>query len=56
MLIAVPIGVSGGTFLGAVTAKINLRTLAETLQRFKPGESGQVYAAEKGRHAHRHLA
>lgn len=47
MLIAVPIGVSGGTFLGAVTAKINLRTLAETLQRFKPGESGQVYLLRK---------
>jgi len=43
MLIAVPIGTAGDTFLGAITAKVNLRTLAETLKHFTPGESGHVY-------------
>jgi diguanylate cyclase (GGDEF)-like protein len=43
MLIAVPIGAAADTFLGAVVAKVNLRTLGETLQHFAPGESGQVY-------------
>jgi diguanylate cyclase (GGDEF)-like protein len=44
MLIAVPIGAGGGRFMGAITAKINLEALAETMRRFVPGESGQVYA------------
>ncbi len=43
MLIAVPIGQAGDRFLGAITAKVNLQTLAETLRRFAPGESGQVH-------------
>ena len=43
MLIAVPIGVTGDSFLGAVVAKIDLRTLAQTLKNFTPGESGQIY-------------
>jgi diguanylate cyclase (GGDEF)-like protein len=44
MLIAVPIGTGGGRFMGAITAKVNLEALADTLRRFVPGESGQVYA------------
>ncbi|MGQ0833328.1 MAG: sensor domain-containing diguanylate cyclase [Gammaproteobacteria bacterium] len=43
MLIAVPIAVAGDPFLGALTAKMNLRTVAETLKRFAPGDAGQVY-------------
>jgi len=43
MLIAVPIGVAGEKLLGAIAAKVDLRTLAQTLKRFAPGESGQVY-------------
>jgi diguanylate cyclase (GGDEF)-like protein len=41
--ISVPIGVAGGKFLGAITAKVNLQSLGETLKRFTPGKSGQVY-------------
>jgi diguanylate cyclase (GGDEF)-like protein len=43
MLIAVPIGPGGGRFVGAITAKVDLQTLAETLRGFAPGESGAVY-------------
>ena len=43
MLIAVPIGTSAGRFMGAITAKVNLQALAETLRRFAPGDSGEVY-------------
>ncbi len=43
MLISVPIGVGGGRFLGGITARVNLQSLAETLKRFAPGESGQVH-------------
>jgi diguanylate cyclase (GGDEF)-like protein len=43
MLVAVPIGVSGNRTLGAVAAKVNLRTLGATLKRFAPGENGHVY-------------
>ena len=43
MLIAVPIGPGGGRFVGAITAKVDLQTLAETLQGFAPGDSGEVY-------------
>lgn len=43
MLIAVPIGIAGHGFLGAIAAKVDLQTLAETLKRFVPGESGHVY-------------
>jgi len=43
MLIAVPIGVVDGRFLGALTAKVNLRSVARTLQHFAPGDAGEVY-------------
>ena len=43
MLIAVPIGPGGGRFVGAITAKVDLQTLAETLRGFAPGDSGAVY-------------
>ncbi|MGH8308252.1 MAG: sensor domain-containing diguanylate cyclase [Steroidobacteraceae bacterium] len=43
MLIAVPIAVAGDPFLGALTAKMNLRAVAQTLRRFAPGDAGQVY-------------
>ena len=43
ILISVPIGVAGGKSLGGITARVNLQSLAETLKRFAPGESGQVY-------------
>jgi diguanylate cyclase (GGDEF)-like protein len=43
MFIAVPIGVAGNSQLGAIAAKVNLRSLATPLKRFAPGESGQVY-------------
>jgi diguanylate cyclase (GGDEF)-like protein len=43
MVIAVPITVSGGQLLGALVAKVNLQLLAPTLERFAPGEEGQVY-------------
>jgi diguanylate cyclase (GGDEF)-like protein len=42
-LIAVPIGPGGGRFVGAITAKLDLQTLAEALQGFAPGDSGEVY-------------
>ena len=47
MLIAVPIGPGGGRFVGAITAKVNLQVLAETLRRFAPGESGEVYVLKE---------
>ncbi|HSD75097.1 MAG TPA: diguanylate cyclase [Steroidobacteraceae bacterium] len=47
MLIAVPIGPGGGRFMGAITAKINLQALADTLRRFAPGESGHVYVLKE---------
>lgn len=43
MLVAVPIGLGEGRFLGAITATVNLQALAETLGRFAPGDNGQVY-------------
>ncbi len=48
MLIGVPIGIADGRFLGAITAKVNLLTLAETLQRFAPGETGHTYLMTQG--------
>ena len=47
MLISVPINVAGGRFLGAITARVNLLSLAETLKRFAPGESGQIYLMQE---------
>jgi diguanylate cyclase (GGDEF)-like protein len=43
MVVAVPIRTTTGRLLGALTAKVNLQTLAETLRRFRPGEAGRVY-------------
>ncbi|HEV8305847.1 MAG TPA: diguanylate cyclase [Gemmatimonadales bacterium] len=43
MLIAVPIRATTRRLLGALTARINLQTVADTLRRFKPGEAGRVY-------------
>jgi diguanylate cyclase (GGDEF)-like protein len=50
MLVAVPIRLATGRFLGAITARVNLRTVADTLRRFAPGDAGQVYVmSEDGR-------
>ena len=35
--------VTGGPALGAFAARVNLRTAADMLRRFAPGESGQIY-------------
>jgi diguanylate cyclase (GGDEF)-like protein len=43
MVAAVRIQPASGRFLGAIAARINLRSLARTLRRFAPGESGQLY-------------
>jgi diguanylate cyclase (GGDEF)-like protein len=43
IILAVPIRETDGRFLGALTAKINLRSVADILQRLSPGEPGDVY-------------
>jgi len=51
MLVSVPImsvrragrGAGGAHLLGALAARVNLRSVADTLRRFAPGESGQIY-------------
>jgi diguanylate cyclase (GGDEF)-like protein len=43
MIVAVPIRLGNGRFLGAITARVNLRGVADTLRRFAPGDAGQVY-------------
>lgn len=49
MLVSVPIesgarrAGAGGRLLGALASRVNLRSLADTLKRFAPGESGQIY-------------
>ena len=50
MLVSVPIesaragrGAGGVHLLGALASRVNLRGLADTLLRFSPGESGQIY-------------
>ncbi len=51
MLVSVPImsvrragrGAGGAQLLGALAARVNLRSVADTLRRFAPGESGQIY-------------
>jgi len=47
MIVAVPIRAAGrggaGRVFGALTARVNLRTVADTLSRFSPGEFGQIY-------------
>jgi diguanylate cyclase (GGDEF)-like protein len=42
-ILAVPIRETDGRFLGAFIAKINLRSVADILQRLSPGEPGDVY-------------
>ena len=51
MLVSVPIEsvrrsgavAGGGRLMGAIAARVNIHGLADTLQRFSPGESGQIY-------------
>lgn len=51
LLVSVPImsvrragrGAGGAHLLGALASRVNLRTVADTLRRFSPGESGQIY-------------
>ncbi|HEV8509136.1 MAG TPA: diguanylate cyclase [Gemmatimonadales bacterium] len=51
MLVSVPIELgrragrrAGGTpLLGALASRVNLRSVADTLRQFAPGESGQIY-------------
>jgi diguanylate cyclase (GGDEF)-like protein len=47
MVVAVPIRAAGrgavGRVLGALTARVTLRTVADTLRRFAPGDLGQIY-------------
>jgi diguanylate cyclase (GGDEF)-like protein len=43
MVAAVPIRLASGRLLGALTARMNLQAIADTLKRFAPGEGGQVY-------------
>ena len=43
MLVAVPIRIASGRLLGAIAAKVNLRSVADSLKRFAPGDAGQVY-------------
>lgn len=51
MLVSVPImsvrrtgrGAGGTHLVGALASRVNLRTVADTLRRFTPGERGQIY-------------
>src|SRR3989441_12809511 len=51
MLVSVPIesarragrGAGGMRLLGALASRVNLHAVADTLKRFAPGESGQIY-------------
>ena len=51
MLVFVPImsvrrtgrGAGGAHLVGALAARVNLRSVADTLRRFSPGDSGQIY-------------
>jgi diguanylate cyclase (GGDEF)-like protein len=43
ILAAVPIRQADGRLLGAFAAKLNLRSVAEILQRFSPGDPGDIY-------------
>jgi diguanylate cyclase (GGDEF)-like protein len=50
IMLAVPIRQADGRLLGAFTAKLNLRSVADVLQRFSPGDPGDVYLmTEQGR-------
>lgn len=48
MIVAVPINVAGGRFLGALVAEVNLQPLSQTLKHFAPGDQGQVYLVNRG--------
>jgi diguanylate cyclase (GGDEF)-like protein len=43
IMVAVPIRQADGRLLGAFIAKLNLRSVAEILQRFSPGDPGDIY-------------
>lgn len=43
IVIAAPIRATDGRLLGAMTAKLGLRSVDEILKRFAPGESGRAY-------------
>ncbi len=43
MVVAVPIRPASGRLVGAFAAKLNLQTLADTLERFVPSGSGHIY-------------
>ena len=48
--LATPIRQSDGRYVGALMAKINLRSAADILQRLSPGDSGDIYVmTEQGR-------
>lgn len=50
MIVAVPIRLTDGRLLGALTGRINLKTVKEILTRFSPSEGGQLYITnEHGR-------
>jgi len=50
LLVAVPIRLASGRLLGAIAAKVNLRSVADTLKRFSPGDAGQVYLMSEDGH------
>jgi diguanylate cyclase (GGDEF)-like protein len=43
LVLAVPIRQADGRFLGALSAKINLRSIADTLARLAPAGAGEIY-------------
>lgn len=47
MTITVPILTASGTFLGALSAKLNFNTVEEILKDFAPGELGEVYLVDQ---------
>src|SRR6266540_358243 len=57
MLVSVPIesarragrGAGGTHLLGALSSRVNLHGLADTLLHFRPGESGQIYLMSRTR-------
>ncbi len=50
LTLAVPIRQVDGRFQGALTAKVNLRSVADLLQRLSPGEGGDAYVmTDQGR-------
>jgi len=50
IVLAVPIRQADGRFLGALSAKINLRSIADTLERLAPAGAGEIYVmTDQGR-------